>query len=91
MINKLIFLLTLVSFANCSFAEQIKQEATLSLNVNILKPVCKLANGDQTLYFDDFDALDVVTNSNKLIKNTVLNFTECSSVKKLNISFVQSG
>lgn len=91
MINKLIFLLTLVSFANSSFAEQIKQEASLSLNVNILNPVCKLASGDQTLYFDDFNALDVVTNNNKLIKNAVLNFTECSGVKKLNISFVQSG
>lgn len=93
MIKNLVFSLTLVLtlFLEASHAEEIRQELSLNLKVNVLKPVCKLTSGDQTIYFDDFDALDIVTGSNKIIKSTILNFTECSSVKELNITFNQSG
>lgn len=85
----LMFITTI--FLESSYAEEIRQELSLNLRVNVLKPVCKLTSGDQTMYFDDFDAVDIVTGSDKTIESTTLNFSGCSNVKKLNITFKQTG
>lgn len=93
MTKKLIVILTLVLtfFGRPVFAEELKQELSLNLKVNIRKPVCRLASGDQTVYFDEFDALDIITGNDKTTKNTILNFTDCNSVDKINITFNRSG
>lgn len=74
-------------------AEEISRSINVVFKVNILKPVCKLSSSsvNQTIVFDNFDALDVVAGSEKVNKSATFRFTECSAVNHLKIRFTQAG
>ncbi|EEW3330187.1 TPA: fimbrial protein [Escherichia albertii] len=72
-------------------AEEISKSINVVFKVKVLKPVCKLSSGNQTIDFGNFDALDVVTGSNKVNGSTTFKFTECSAVNHLKIKFTQAG
>lgn len=66
------------------------QEAiSLQLKVNVLKPMCRLSSGDETIDFNDFDALDVV--QGRVHGSGVFKFTECNNTKEIIIRFKQAG
>lgn len=56
----------LMSLPGLISAAEITKQIELTLKVNVLKPVCKLSSGQQTINFGDFDVLDVITKSSKV-------------------------
>ena len=81
----------LMSLPGLISAAEITKQIELTLKVNVLKPVCKLSSGQQTINFGDFDVLDVITKSSKVNGSATFRFTECSAVNNLKIKFKQAG
>ncbi|WDB48493.1 fimbrial protein [Escherichia albertii] len=90
-LKKILYALMMLSVTFNTCADEISRAIDLTFKVNVLKPVCRLASGNQTIDFGDFDALDVATGSNKVNGSTTFKFTECSAVNHLKIKFTQAG
>lgn len=90
-LKKILYALMMLSVTFNTCADEISRDIDLTFKVNVLKPVCRLASGNQTIDFGDFDALDVATGSNKVKGSATFKFTECISVSHLKVRFTQAG
>lgn len=65
--------------------EEVSQSVDMNFTVDIIPPVCKLSNAEQSIEFGDFSVQDVIKNSVR--GRTTFIFTDCVSVDSLTVSF----
>lgn len=63
--------------------EELSQSVNFTLNVNVLRPTCKLTTDNQTIDFGEFDA----NNLTKIKPSTTFKFIDCDNVERLKVSF----
>ncbi|ENZ5952284.1 fimbrial protein [Escherichia albertii] len=83
--RKLILIFLMIFSSSMCLAEELSQSVNLKLNVNIIKPVCRLTSKEAQIDFGEFD-VSALTN-NQPNGSVIYSFTECNNVDKLRIRF----
>ncbi|WP_248424000.1 fimbrial protein [Escherichia coli] len=83
--NKIFLLLLTVFCSPMSLAEEVSASVDLKMNVNIIKPVCRLTSKEAQIDFGEFDVSAL--KDNHPTGSAIYKFTECDNVNQLRLSF----